>query len=543
MVRSDTLELGHDAYARRDWDNAYQNLAAADRADLLAPEDLECLATAAYLTGRDEEHDGALERAHRAYRDGGDHAAAARCAFWTGLLLMFRGEMGRASGWLARAERLIGDRDCVERGYLLLPVAERQLRGHDCQAAAATAFDAASRGERFGDRDLTAAARHVEGRALVEQGQTQRGLALVDEVMVAVTAGELSPIMTGLIYCSVIEMCQRSYALDRALEWTAALTRWCEAQSGLVAFTTTCLVRRAEIMRFQGDWTEAMLEARRACERVAQAPDRNPPAAAYYQAAEVHRLRGEFAKAEAAYRAASRQGADPQPGLALLRLAQGRADAAAAAIRRAMTGAAGPLARTAVLPAYLEIALAIGDLDGARTAATELEEIAAAFEAAVLTALAAVGRGELRLAEGDAETALVSLRRAWRIWHDMDAPHHAARTRVLIGLACRLLGDGDGCALEFEAARAVFDRLGAAPDLARLDALTHQTMPEPAHGLSARERQVLRLVAAGKTNRAIAADLTISEKTVARHVSNIFAKLGLSTRTAATAYAFQNGLV
>jgi DNA-binding CsgD family transcriptional regulator len=196
-----------------------------------------------------------------------------------------------------------------------------------------------------------------------------------------------------------------------------------------------------------------------------------------------------------------------------------------------------------VLPAYLEIALAIGDLDGARTAATELEEIAAAFEAAVLTALAAVGRGELRLAEGDAETALVSLRRAWRIWHDMDAPHHAARTRVLIGLACRLLGDGDGCALEFEAARAVFDRLGAAPDLARLDALTHQTMPEPAHGLSARERQVLRLVAAGKTNRAIAADLTISEKTVARHVSNIFAKLGLSTRTAATAYAFQNGLV
>jgi len=543
VARSDTLDLGHVAFSRRDWENAYQHLAAADRADPLAPEDLERLATAAHLTGRDDAHDRALERAHRAYREGGDHVAAARCAFWTGLLLMFRGESSRAAGWLARAERLIGNQDCVERGYLLLPVAERHLREHEYEAAAAAALDAARRGERFGDQDLVAAARHVEGRALIEQGQAQRGLALLDEVMIAVTAGELSPVMTGLIYCSVIELCQRSYAVDRALEWTTALARWCGAQRGLVAFTATCLVRRAEILQFHGDWTEAMLEARRACDRVAHAPDRDPPAAAHYQAAEVHRLRGEFAKAEAAYRAASRQGANPQPGLALLRLAQGRGDAAAAAIRRATTATTGALPRSTLLPAHLEIALAVGDLDGARTAATEMEEIAAAFEAGVLTALAAQGRGQVRLAEGDAEAALVSLRRAWRIWQDLDAPHHAARIRVLIGLACRLLGDGDGCALEFEAARAVFDRLGAAPDLARLDALTRLERTVPAHRLSARELQVLRLVAAGKTNRAIAADLAISEKTVARHVSNIFAKLDLSTRAAATAWAFQHGVV
>jgi len=543
MDPSVEIQRGREAFRRRAWKGAYDSLSTADGMAPLVAEDLERLAVAAYLTGRDEEHCRALERAHQAHRDAGDDGSAARCAFWIGFMLIFRGEMGRASGWLARAQRLVGERECVERGYLLLPVAGRQFQERDYRAAIATASAATAVGERFDDPDLVAGARHVQGCALVEQGQMQRGLTLLDEVMVAVTSGELSPIMTGLVYCSVIESCQQSYALGRALEWTTALARWCEAQPGLVAFTATCLARRAEIMQLHGAWPDAIREARRACERVAQIPDRRPPAAAFYQQAEVHRLRGEFANAEEAYRDASQGGADPQPGLALLRLAQGRTDTAAAAIRRAVTATSGPLARTRVLPAFIEIMLAAGEVQSARAAAKELEEIAATFEASALAALAAEGRGQVQLAEGDAEAALVSLRRAWQVWQAIDAPYLAARTRMLIGLACRVLGDDDGCALEFQAARAIFEQLGAAPGVARLDALTRGAAPGSAHGLSARELQVLRLIATGKTNRAVAAELSISEKTVARHVSNIFTKLGLSTRAAATAYAYRHHLV
>jgi DNA-binding CsgD family transcriptional regulator len=310
-----------------------------------------------------------------------------------------------------------------------------------------------------------------------------------------------------------------------------------------VAFTAACLVRRAEIMQLHGEWPGAIAEARRACERVTHVPGRTPPAAAFYQQAEVHRLRGEFGRAEASYREASRGGWDPQPGLSLLRLAQGHVETAAAAMRRALGASTEPLARARLLPAHVEIMLAADDVESARSAVAELEEIATKFEASALAAMARQGRGAVHLAEGDAEAALVSLRRAARIWHDLKAPYHAARTRVLVGLACRVLGDDDGCALELEAARAAFAELGAAPDVQRIDRLTRRASSGGAHGLSPRELEVIRLVAAGKTNRAIATDLAISEKTVARHVGNIFTKLGLSTRAAATAYAYEHDLV
>jgi DNA-binding NarL/FixJ family response regulator len=257
----------------------------------------------------------------------------------------------------------------------------------------------------------------------------------------------------------------------------------------------------------------------------------------------MHRLRGEFSAAEEDYRRASQFGREPQPGLALLRLAQGRKNAAAAAIRRVMSAITDPLRRAQLLPAHIEIVLAVGQIEEADRACRELEEIAGGFKTGVLRALAAQARGAVALAGGDAETALAALRRAVEVWQEIEAPYETARVRVLIGLACRVVGDEDGAELEIAAARATFEQLGAAPDLARIDALTLSGRPGKSHGLTLRELQVLRLVSAGKTNGAIAAELSRSERTIERHVSNIFTKLGLSSRAAATAWAYEHKLV
>jgi tetratricopeptide (TPR) repeat protein len=364
----------HRSYQQRAWADAYQAFLRADQETPLAAEDLELLAMTAYLVGRDEEYLGALERAYNAHRDGRQCPRAVRCAFWLGFRLLMRGETGRATGWLARAQRLLerDARECAERGYLLLPVVEQRLESGDYEAAYAAAADAAAIGERCGDADLIACARHQQGRVRLQQGQIEAGLALLDETMVTVTAGELSPLVTGLMYCSVIKTCQQVYALDRAREWTAALTQWCEGQSDMVAFTGVCRVHRAEIMQLRGSWPEAIAEARRAYAR-SQGVDQRAAAAALYQEAEIHRLTGEFAAAEEAYRGASRLGLEPQPGLALLRLAQGHCDAAATAIRRVASTTVERPKRMSLLPAYVEIMLAAGDIEDARSACRELE--------------------------------------------------------------------------------------------------------------------------------------------------------------------------
>jgi ATP/maltotriose-dependent transcriptional regulator MalT len=257
----------------------------------------------------------------------------------------------------------------------------------------------------------------------------------------------------------------------------------------------------------------------------------------------VHRLRGEFTAAEEAYRHASHGGWEPQPGLALLRLAQGRIEAADAAIRRVLSVTTDRLQRTKLLPASIEILLAAGAIPEARDACCELEEIAERFGIGVLSALAAHARGAVALADGDALAALSVLRRAWQVWQKVEVPYLAARVRVLVGLACRALGDDDGSRLELDAARAVFAQLGAAPDLAWIDALSQRVPSEHPQGLTPRELQVLRLVATGKTNKAIATELCVSTKTIDRHVSNIFTKLHVPSRAAATAYAYEYKLL
>jgi DNA-binding CsgD family transcriptional regulator len=538
------LELGRAAYARQLWSAAHESLSRADRTVSLAAADLEMLATSAYMLGRDEEYLSGLERVHHLHLDAGETLRAARCAFWVGLNLVLRDEPGRAMGWLGRAQRLVErEPDCVERGYLRFPVMFQHEAAGDYGAAAAAAADAAATGERFGDPDLFALAVQSQGSLLVLQGRVVEGLGLLDEAMVAVTAGELSPIVSGLVYCGVILGCQAAFEPRRAQEWTVALTQWCERQPDMVAFTGRCLTHRAEIMCLHGAWADALEEARRAGRRCARGNNPLAGGEAIYLEGEVHRLRGEFAAAERAFREASRCGREPQPGLALLRLAQGDAGAAAAAIRRAVGETRERTQRARLLPAYVEIELAVGACEEACDACVELEQIADEHRSGMLGAMAAYAWGAVGLAGDDVGAALISLRRAARVWQELETPYEAARARALVGLACRALGDDEAAAFELEAARGVFAALGAAPDLARVETLLRPEAPAAgAHGLTPRELQVLRLVATGKSNREIATELVLSEHTVARHVQNIFTKLGVSSRTAASAFAFAHDL-
>lgn len=539
------LSRGRESYAKRAWTEAYEALSAADAEGILAAGDLESLARAAYMLGRDEENLRFLERAHQAHLDAGEGLRAAGCAVWIGMHLATTGNLAPATGWFGRARRLVGreEGDCVERGYLLLPLAFQQESSGDWEAAVTSLAEAVAIAERFDERDLFALAVSHHGQILVEHARVDEGLGLLDEAMVAVTTGELSPIVTGLVYCGVILACQEAYELRRAQEWTAALSGWCGQQPDLVAFTGRCLLHRAEIMQRRGAWSEALEEAQRSAERSERTGNERAAGEAAYLQGEVHRLKGQLEAAEESYRAASRCGREPQPGLALLRLAQGRSEVAAAAIRRAVEEATELPRRASLLPACVEIMLAVGDTDSAQHVCRELAEIATAHPSELLAAAAHHAQGTLDLAQGDAAGALVALRRSVQIWQECETPYEAACGRVLVGLACRSLGDDDAMAMELEAAREVFAELGATPDLARVDGLAHRGPARDAHGLTQRELEVLRLVAAGETNKSIAAKLVVSERTVDRHVSNTFTKLGVSSRAAATAYAYEHNLL
>jgi DNA-binding CsgD family transcriptional regulator/tetratricopeptide (TPR) repeat protein len=539
------LERGRESYESLAWADAYECLSRAGEVAPLGGGDLVLLATSAHMLGRVDEWLPLLERAHHAYAEEGESLRAVRCAFWIGMNLALGGELGPATGWLGRAQRMLEreESDCVEHGYMLLPVAFQHELSGDLEGASATAAAAAEVAERFGDRDLFALAVHVQGTVVAKNGQVAEGLRLLDEAMVAVTTGEVSPVVSGIVYCGVILACEEVYELRRAQEWTEALARWCEDQPDLISFRGRCLVHRAELLRLHGDWPAALGEARLAGERFAGAMNPGALARAWSLQGDVQRLMGRFEEAEDSYREASRLGLEHQPGLALLRLARGKTDKAAAAIRRAVGETSDPAARAALLPAYVEIMVAAGEIDAAREACAELADTAALFGSELLEAVCAQARGALELAAGDGASALVSLRAACELWHELGAPYELAMARALVGRARGLAGDDEGFELEAEAARGVFEQLGAAPALAWLDSLTASGDPREVHGLTARELEVLRLLARGKSNREIASDLVISEHTVARHVQNIFTKLGVSSRTAAGAFAFEHDLV
>jgi DNA-binding CsgD family transcriptional regulator len=534
------LDRARAAYARRAWLEAHDGFARVDDGGGLEAEDLELLAMTNLMLGRDDDAVAVLERAHNRHLERGETKRAVRAAIWIGMNLAFRGAIAPANGWLGRAQRLLDSEpgDSVEQGYLMIPAVFRREASGEFEAAAALAAEAAAIAERFGDRDLLSMSLNAQGTMLLRAGRSRDGFALLDEAMVTATTSDLTPFVVGIVYCGVILACQEVFEVGRAREWTRALSTWVEEQPDVVAFTGRCRIHRAEILQLGGSWSDALEEAGRACRRMIET--QNAAAGiAYYRQAELLRLRGEFAAAEESYREASSFGWEPQPGLAQLRLAQGNRDVALAAIRRASAEIGEPLKRAALLPAYVEIALETGELEEAQAACAELEELAGRYESAMLAAMVAYSRGAVELARGDAQAALVALRGAQQTWLELDAPYEVARTRALLGRACSELGDEEAARLELEASCAIFRRLGAAPDLARIE----PRADGEAHGLSGRELEVLRLVAAGKSNREIAAELVISEHTVARHVQNIYRKLDLSSRAAATAFAFEHDLV
>ncbi len=530
------IEAGREAFHRRAWRDAYEQLSEAASETTLEVEDLERLAMAGHLLGVPDWVD-VWTRAHDACLRADDVARAAGCALWLAYGLIDHGEFARGGGWLARAQKLIADEDCVQRGYLLIPQAIGCF--DEDPAAALEQFATAGRiGEQFGDPGLSALSQMGQGQALIAIGRWTEAVPLLDEAILAIGRDDIPPLVVGNVFCGAIDACRAICDIRRTREWTVALSRWCDAQSDLVPFRGECLVHRAEVMQLHGDWLDALDEANRACHLLS---GRGAVGEAHYRVAELHRLRSQFGEAEDAYRAASHAGREPQPGLALLRLAQGHSGAAVASIRRLLDEVSGAVARARTLGPYVEIMLAAGDIDAARTGSAELTELATVIGTSFLRATAAGAEGAVLIAAGQPTAALAPLRRAWTAWRSLGLPYEAARARVLIGLACRALGDHDGAEMELDAARLGFEYLGATTDLAHVDALL-RARPEHPGGLTSRELEVLTLVASGNSNREIAATLVISEHTVARHVQNIFAKLGVSSRTAAGAYAFGHRL-
>jgi len=543
MASSNPLTTGRDAFQRHDWNTAHQHLAAADQERPLDPDDLERLAIASAMLGLDADADALWSRTHQQFLARNDIERAVRCAFWMGFRLLDRNEPAQSEGWIARGRRLLEElhRATVEEGYLLIPAGITAIGSGDLAQARDLFRQAEVIGTRFGDRDLTAHARHGEGRVLIRMGEPAQGLRLLDEVMVAVMAGDVVPLVVGDIYCSVLSGCQEVFDIGRAREWTAAMHAWCGGQTGLVAYQGQCLVRRAEILQLGGAWSDALAEAERACAHFARSPGQPGGGAACYQLGELHRLRGEWDRAESAYRDASRQGRRPQPGMALLRLAQGQVTAALAAVRNALDETIAPRSRAQLLPAAVDIMLSANEIGSARRAADELAEIATTLDSPLLSAAAAQSRGMVELAEDETRPALASLRRAASGWRALNIPYEVGRTGVLLSIALAQLGDQDTATLELATANTKLQELGAVAEASRLRA-GYGKSAATTGGLTERERQVLTLVASGVSNRVIAAQLTISEKTVARHISNIFTKLGLSSRAAATAYAYEHGL-
>jgi DNA-binding CsgD family transcriptional regulator len=529
------LERGRAAYAERRWDVCVECLGAADAEEPLSGDDLALLGLSLYMTGQDEASVEVLDRTHRLAVDQQRWPEAAETAFWYAFILLNAGETARGGAWLTRSRAIATDHDVPDSIAALADAAEARglVMSGRAEEGLTLATSCARTGRLEGNPNLEVLGRLAVGWALLRQGRRDDALAAYDEVMLTVSSSStVYPTVAGLAYCAVISACMSVLDVPRAREWTGVLSQWCDSQSGLVPYRGQCLVHRSQLKAMQGDWTGALDEARAACARL------GGPAIgdAWYQLGEVRRLQGEYAEAEDAYRRANSLGRQPEPGLALMRLGQGRVDEAMTTFRRLHAEPA-RIDRADILAGFVEVALAAGDIEAARSAA---DELAAGCEdlLPVHLARAAEARGAVQLAEEDPAAALSDLRQALQLWTGLDMPYDAARVRVRIGDACRRLGDEAAASLEHEAARETFIRLGARPDVDRLDATSTGDGV-----LTAREVEVLRLVAAGHTNRAIATQLVLSEKTVARHLSNIYTKLGIGSRAAATAYAYDHRLV
>ncbi len=536
------LQQAREAYERREWVSAFRALSDLDDTTLQAA-DFSALATTAYLLGRYNDSIQAFQRAYRASLDAGDRPGAVRAACALTMTLRQTGELAVANGWHARATRILDELggDIVERGY----VCESEMMGHIANGDLAAAFPLAplitDYGRRFDEPDLFAVGLHSEGRLLLYSGRVADGLQRMDEAMVGVMAGEVGPVAAGHVYCSTIEACQEVSDLRRAGEWTHALTTWCDAQPGLVAFTGQCATHRGQLLRLHGAYASALEELDGAVARYLDAGSDPALGLAHYERAEVYRVRGEYAAAESAYDAAAESGHSAQPGRALLWLAQGRVDAAAIVIRRLLGEVQDPVQRSQILAAAIEVLMGAGDVESSTRLSEELCLIGEAFGSTALQAAGLYAVASTELARGAGESAFRAAGRATQAWSQVDSPYESARSRVLVGRALRLLGDEASALADLAAARRSFADLGAVPAREQTTALMGEE-PAPS-GLTPRELEVLRLVASGRSNAQIAGELVLSEKTVARHLSSIFTKLDVHSRTAAAAYAYEQSLI
>ncbi|MGW3622284.1 LuxR C-terminal-related transcriptional regulator [Streptomyces sp. NPDC000880] len=548
------IEQARDAVAREAWADAYTALRDLEL-DRMTSDDLAALADAAWWTSRVEESITARTKAYSGYVAAGAVRQAGFSAWMLFYEYQLAGRTAAAAGWLRRSrQHLSSEPECVEQCYLAWVEADEAQQRGAFEEAMSCARRMAGIARRCGSPDLLAMSTQAQASVLLAQGRVAGGLALLDDAMCAAMAGELSSFFTGWIYCLGLQQCMASADLERAVEWTDAAMAWCASMPEENNFRGLCRVHRVEVLELCGDWPRAETEAALTCRELLPYEARIA-AEAFYLTGGIQRRRGELAEAEASYDRAHELGRDPQPGLALLRLAQGKADSSAAALRLALAaedggddGRPGCLGRCRLLAAQVEVSLALGQLDQARTAADELESAAREWqqrresESTVLHATAAAAGGAVAFADRDLQRALPLLHRALLLWLDLGVPYEAAQVRMTLAAADRAAGDDEGARLELQVAQGVFERLGAVPDARRAAALlstVHHRLPGE---LTEREVQVLRLVAAGRTNRSIASELVISEHTVARHLNNIFAKLDVSSRAAATAYAYTHGL-
>ena len=527
----DSLTKARQAYAARDWLTAAAHFDAVETERLIA-DDLAAYADAVWWLGRIEDNLRLNAAACEAFLADSRPAEAAWAAMALGIFHLSRGDEPQGMGWMGRAGRLLqGIPECPVHGYLLhLTEVEASLQA----GRPAVAVDAARRiqdlGHGLGQPDLVAMGLNGEGRALIKSGHLVDGLKLLDEAMVTVLDGRLAPFVSGTLYCHTIAACHEVADIRRMTRWTELAERWLATFPAAVAFGGLCAVHRAQLHLFRGEWDEAERKAL----RVGADLDANRidyAAEAWYVVAEARRLRGERGAADA-YDEAHARGRDPQPGRALLRLQHGDAAGAATSVRSAVAAVGtDPLRRAPLCAAAVEIAVTAGRLDDATAAASELAATAGTYATSGLEAMAATARGEVLLAEGRAEEALPVLRDACRRWHELGAVYEAAGTCAQLAEAYRALGDEASAAAEVARAETTYERLGA-----------HRPARRSPGGLTRRECEVLTLVADGHSNREIGERLYISDRTVARHLTNIFHKIGVTSRTQAARYAIQHGL-
>jgi len=552
----DMLERAREAADGRRWGEAYEILSRVDQGMALGPEDLELLSTAAFLTGHRDVSRQASLRAYQIWVNSGENRKAARGAVRLGLDKLDTAEIAQASGclpaslsscsaWVAQASALLDDKeDCVERGYLLVPLAFEHLVGRGgleaLEESVGVAEQAVEIGRRFDDRELIALAGMILGRALIRSGREHHGMSVLEDSVSIAREGEVSAPVSGMILAAAVKAAEEQWDLLRFDRFVRALAGWCGRQQGMVQFRARSLAHEATLNRFHGRWSAALNLAEEATNPVIGSLDQSALAEALYEQGEIFRRRGDLGAAEDAFRRAGQMGCDPQPGLAFLRFVVGDTDTAAASIARALAEASTPLERVELLAAQTEILISIRDLDGAVGAVQELEAIASTHDSPFLDATARQAKGELLLAEGEAVSALEHLREASRVWRQFDLPYEQGQARALAARCCRMLGDEDTMVLEAETAVRIFAELGAGRDL--MDAQEVIGKSVETHGLTSRELEVLRLVTRGLTNKAIAEELVVSVRTVDSHVSNLFTKLGVTNRAAATDYAHRHDL-